>query len=218
MPNFNLFQFLSDIPPKIKNAFQLAALAVLLLGMMFYSNSSDIIVAIVIILIFFIVIAGFIFDSKKRTPSRDDIHNPLNISKDLRVKENIWDGLDKSLVNIGFEETKRNDAENLMGGNYEFSWAKENGSGPLFIVQLDNEKLTTDVIYQVIGMGEELKKKRGVGDIKNVVICDVQNIYDGLYYRTIGDNTLALITNYAINEIKKGNSEHLKTLLFRTKI
>lgn len=102
----------------------------------------------------------------------------------------------------------------MIAESYEFSWAGGNKS--LFIVQLGPEDLTPTAVGLLQTMSGRLEEKRRKYAIKKIVIiCDVQQISEGLHYNVIGKDEIALITHYIINEIKKEDvsKELLKKVL-----
>ena len=214
MPIHNL-QSLFDIAAKIKTPIPLGALVVLVIFAVVYFNTSTFMGVIAIGAVFIIAIIGFITDINRGTQPKEDVNTPVSISKDLRVKEEIWRNLDAALNANGFNETERNDCEELMGEDYEFSWA--GGSPSLFIVQLKSGELSPATVFQLRGMKSELESKREIDDIRKIVIiCDVRQIFDALHHSVIGSDDLALLTHYSIDEFKKedAGSAHLQKLLF----
>ena len=214
MPILNL-QSLFNIAAKIKTPISLGAFVALVILVVVYFNPSTFEGVTAICAVTIIAIIGFIADIKRGTQPKEDVDTPVSISKDLRVKEEIWRNLDAALNANGFNERERNDCEELMGESYEFSWA--GGTPSLFIVQLKSGELSAATVLQLRGMKSELESKRKSDDIKKIVIiCDVQNIFDALHHSVIGSNDLALLTHYSIDKIKEEDvgSAHLRKLLF----
>lgn len=169
-----------------------------------------------ICVVYIIAIIGFIADNyiNRGTLPQEGVNKAVSISKDLRVKEEIWRNLDAALDVNGFTKRERKDSEKLMGESYEFSWAGGNTS--LFIVQLKSRELSVATVLQLRGMKSELESKRKRGDIRKIVIiCDERQIFDALHHSVIGSNDLALLTHYSIDEIKEkdAGSAHLQKLL-----
>ena len=214
MPILNL-QSLFNIAAKIKTPISLGAFVALVILAVVYFNPPTFQGVTAIFAVTFIAIIGFIADIKRGTQPKEDVDTPVSISKDLRVKEEIWRNLDAALNANGFNERERNDCEELMGESYEFSWA--GGTPSLFIVQLKSGELSAATVLQLRGMKSELESKRKSDDIKKIVIiCDVQNIFDALHHSVNGSNDLALLTHYSIDKIKEEDvgSAHLRKLLF----
>ena len=214
MPILNL-QSLFNIAAKIKTPISLGAFVALVILAVVYFNPPTFQGVTAIFAVTIIAIIGFIADIKRGTQPKEDVNTPVSISKDLRVKEEIWRNLDAALNANGFNERERNDCEELMGESYEFSWA--GGTPSLFIVQLKSGELSAATVLQLRGMKSELESKRKSDDIKKIVIiCDVQNIFDALHHSVIGSNDLALLTHYSIDKIKEEDvgSAHLRKLLF----
>jgi hypothetical protein len=207
----NLF----NIAAKIKTPISLAALVILVIFAVIYFNPPILLGVIAICAVSIIAIICFIADIKRGTQPKEDVNTPVNISKDLRVKEEIWRNLDVALNANGFTERERNDCEELMGESYEFSWA--GGTPSLFIVQVKSGELSPATVLQLRGMKSELESKRKEEDIRKIVIvCDAEQIFDALYHSVSGSSDLALLTHYSIDKIKEkdAGSVHLQKLLF----
>lgn len=188
-----------------------AALTVLVILLVVYFNP-PLIIGITAICAASIVsiITIFTVGIKKGTPPKEDISEPTSFSTDLRVKQEVWEILDGALSSLGFDERRVSEVENLIGMNYEFSWAK-GGKFSLFIVQLKPEELTSDAIFQLRGIKDGLKEKRDE-HVKILIICDVQQIFDGLHYCVIGSTDLVLLTHYGIHQTAE-DPNFLKNLL-----
>lgn len=214
MPIHN-FQSLFNIAAEIKTPVSLGALVALVIFTVVYFNPPTLMGVTAICAVAIIAIIAFITDINRGTPLNEEVDTSVNISKDLRVKEEIWSNLDAALNVNGFNERERNDSEMLMGERYEFSWA--GGTPSLFIVQLKSGELSPATVLQLRGMKSELESKRKRDDIgKIVIICDVRQIFDALHYNVIGSNDLVLLTHYSIDKIKEedAGSAHLRKLLF----
>ena len=198
----------SVCPPTILASISLAALAVLVIFLIVYFNPPSVIGITAICAV--IIITVFTVGIKKGTPPKEDISEPTSFSTDLRVKQELWKILDGALSSLGFTERRVSEVENLMGMNYEFSWAK-GGEFSLFIVQLKPEELSPDTIFQLRGIKEELKEKRNE-HVKILIICDVQQIFDGLHYCVLGSDDLILLTHYGIHQTEE-DPNFLKNLL-----
>jgi len=216
-----LLDSLVSAASKIKTPISLAALTVLVIFMVVFmvvylvvhSNLPSvlgIICATVIIIAVSIVCVVSIFTAGKGTPPKEDISEPTSFSTDLRVKQELWKILDGALSSLGFTGRKVSEVENLMGMNYEFSWAK-GGEFSLFIVQLKPKELSPDAIFQLRGIKDELIEKRNE-HVKILIICDVQQIFDGLHYSVLGSDNLILLTHYGIHQTER-NPDFLKNLL-----
>lgn len=155
-----LLDSLASAASKIRTPISLAALTVLVILLVVYSNPPPVIgiTAICAVSIVSIIIV-FTVGIKKGTPPKEDISEPTSFSTDLRVKQELWKILDEALSSLGFAERRVSEVENLMGMNYEFSWAK-GGEFSLFIVQLKPEELSPDAIFQLRGIKDELIEKR----------------------------------------------------------
>ena len=199
---------LASAASKIKTPISLAALAVLVIFLIVYFNPPSVIGITAIYAV--IIITVFTVSIKKGTPPKEDISEPTSFSTDLRVKQELWKILDGALSSLGFTERKISEVENLIGMNYEFSWAK-GGEFSLFIVQLKPEELSPDTIFQLRGIKEELKEKRNE-HVKILIICDVKQIFDGLHYCVLGSDDLILLTHYGIHQTEE-NPNFLKNLL-----
>ena len=81
----------------------------------------------------------------------------------------------------------------------------------MFIVQLKPEELSPDTIFQLRGIKDELIEKRNE-HVKILIICDVQQIFDGLHYSVLGSDDLILLTHYGIHQTER-NPDFLKNLL-----
>lgn len=203
-----------NLAAKIKTPIPLGALVALVILAVVYCNPPTLMGVLAICAVSFIATICVIVDVKRGTQPKEDVNTPVNISKDLRVKEEIWRNLDVPLNANGFNERKRNDSEELMGESYEFSWAR--GTPSLFIVQLKSEELSPATVLQLRGMKSELESKRKGEDIRKIVIvCDAEQIFDALHHSVIGSNDLALLTHYSIDKIEKedAGSVHLQKLL-----
>jgi len=200
---------LASAASKIKTPISLAALTVLVILLVVYSNPPPVI-GITAICAVSIVSIIIVFSIKKGTPPKEDISEPTSFSTDLRVKQELWKILDGALSSLGFTERRVSEVENLMGMNYEFSWAK-GGEFSLFIVQLKPEELSPATIFQLRGIKEELIEKRNE-HVKILIICDVQQIFDGLHYSVLGSDNLILLTHYGIHQTER-NPDFLKNLL-----
>jgi hypothetical protein len=214
MPTLNL-QSLFNIAAKIKTPISLGAFVALVILAVVYFNPPTFEGVTAICAVTIIATIGFIADIMRGTQPKEDVNTPVRISKDLRVKEEIWRNLDAALNANGFNERERNDCEELMGESYEFSWA--GGTPSLFIVQLKSGELSAATVLQLRGMKSELESKRKSDDIKKIVIiCDVRQIFDVLHHSVNGSNDLALLTHYSIDKIKEEvvGSAHLRKLLF----
>ena len=200
---------LASAASKIKTPISLAALTVLVILLVVYSNPPPVI-GITAICAVSIVSIIIVFSIKKGTPPKEDISEPTSFSTDLRVKQELWKILDGALSSLGFTERRVSEVENLMGMNYEFSWAK-GGEFSLFIVQLKPKELSPDAIFQLRGIKDELIEKRNE-HVKILIICDVQQIFDGLHYCVLGSDDLILLTHYGIHQTER-NPDFLKNLL-----
>jgi len=209
-----LLDSLASVASKIKTPISLAALTVLVILLVVYFNPPPIvgITAICAASIVTIIITVFIFTVgiKKGTPPKEDISEPTSFSADLRVKQEVWKVLDGALSSLKFNERRVSEVENLIGMNYEFSWAKGDEFS-LFIVQLKPEELTPAAIFHLRGIKDNLKGKRGK-HMKILIICDVQQIFDGLHYSVMGSEDLILLTHYGIHQTEE-NPNFLKNLL-----
>ena len=207
-----LLDSLASAASKIKTPISLAALTVLVILLVVYFNPAPIIGVTAICAASFvsIIITVFTAGIKKGTPPKEDISEPTSFSTDLRVKQEFWEILDGALSSLKFEERRVSEDENLIGMNYEFSWAK-GGDFSLFIAQLKPEELTPDAIFQLRGIKEELKGKRDE-QVKILIICDVQQIFDGLHYCVMGSEDLIILTHYGIHQTAE-DPNFLKNLL-----
>jgi len=204
-----LLDGLASAASKIRTPISLAALAMLVIFLIVYSNSPPDIKIIAICALVFLYMV-FTVGIKKGTPPKEDISEPTSFSTDLRVKQELWKILDEALSSLGFTERRVSEVENLIGMNYEFSWAK-GSKFSLFIVQLKPEELSPDTIFQLRGIKEELKEKRNE-HVKILIICDVQQIFDGLHYCVLGSDDLILLTHYGIHQTEE-DPNFLKNLL-----
>jgi len=204
-----LLDSLTSAASKIKTPISLAALAVLVILLIVYSNSPPVIGITAICAVVFLYLV-FTVGIKKGTPPKEDISEPTSFSTDLRVKQELWKILDGALSSLGFTERRVSEVENLMGMNYEFSWAKS-GEFSLFIVQLKPEELSPDAIFQLRGIKDELIEKRNE-HVKILIICDVQQIFDGLHYCVLGSDDLIILTHYGIHQTEE-DPNFLKNLL-----
>jgi hypothetical protein len=208
----NIPDTLFSVAPKITNPWALTAyIGGTILGVILvvsYFNLPPIVGYIAISALTFICI--FTVGKNVSTPHKEDISEATKLPQDLRVKTEIWKKLDEAFSRCGFNARKRSEADNFSGKNYKFSWAK-GANFSLFIVKVEKDILTPDVIFQLRGMKDELRQKRGTY-IKTLVICETDQIYDGLHYAVIGDPDSILLTNLAIKNTKE-NPEYLKTLL-----
>jgi len=204
-----LLDSLTSAASKIKTPISLAALAVLVILLIVYSNSPPVIRITAICAVVFLYLV-FTVGIKKGTPPKEDISEPTSFSTDLRVKQELWKILDGALSSLGFTERRVSEVENLMGMNYEFSWAK-GGEFSLFIVQLKPEELSPDAIFQLRGIKNELIEKRNEY-VKILIICDVQQIFDGLHYCVLGSDDLIILTHYGIHQTEE-DPNFLKNLL-----
>ncbi len=200
---------LASAASKIKTPISLAALTVLVILLVVYSNPPPVI-GITAICAVSIVSIIIVFSIKKGTPPKEDISEPTSFSTDLRVKQELWKILDGALSSLGFTERRVSEVENLMGMNYEFSWAK-GGEFSLFIVQLKPEELSPATIFQLRGIKEELIEKRNE-HVKILIICDVQQIFDGLHYCVLGSDDLIILTHYGIHQTEE-DPNFLKNIL-----
>lgn len=196
MPGLDL---LLEEAEKIKSPIGLGVIAIGVIGVIFLNIDEpqiSVISAAIISLIFIVAC----FASKIGTPPKEDVNTAENISHDLRVREGIWEKLDTLLQDLGFSTRKRDDSEELIPteSKYKFSLAK--GSVALFIVQLEAKALTPAAVFQLGGMRQRLKKMRGYDIMKLVIICDTEQIYNGLYYSRGTDR--ALLLNHSINKIR----------------
>jgi len=212
-----LLDSLASAASKIRTPISLAALTVLVILLVVYSNRPPVIgiTAICAVSIVSIIIV-FTVGIKKGTPPKEDISEPTSFSTDLRVKQELWKILDEALSSLGFAERRVSEVENLMGMNYEFSWAK-GGEFSLFIVQLKPEELSPDAIFQLRGIKDELIEKRNEIKKRNeyvkiLIICDVQQIFDGLHYCVLGSDDLIILTHYGIHQTEE-DPNFLKNLL-----
>jgi len=160
---------------------------------------------LVIFSILIITIAVCINDVKRGSPAKKyetkSTNMEINLSKDLRVKGNIWEKIEPIFINIGFNYGKRTVSELLINKRYEFSLA--NGITSLFIVQLKPEELTISTISYLNTMKLILEDIRRCTVEKIVIICDKQEIDDGLINFVEGRDDLALLTNYSIRQLDK---------------
>lgn len=207
-----LLDSLASAASKIKTPISLAALTVLVILLVVYFNPPPVIgiTAICAVSIVSIIITVFTVGIKKGTPPKEDISEPTRFSTDLRVKQELWKILDGALSSLGFTERRVSEVENLIGMNYEFSWAK-GGEFSLFIVQLKPEELSPDAIFQLRGIKDGLKEKRNE-HVKILIICDVQQIFDGLHYSVLGSDDLIILTHYGIHQTEE-DPNFLKNLL-----
>jgi len=204
-----LLDSLASAASKIKTLIFLTALAMLVIFLIVYSNSPPDIKIIAICAVVFLYLV-FTVGIKRGTPPKEDISEPTSFSTDLRVKQELWKILDGALSSLGFTERKVSEVENLMGMNYEFSWAK-GGEFSLFIVQLKPEELSPDAIFQLRGIKDELIEKRNE-HVKILIICDVQQIFDGLHYCVLGSDDLIILTHYGVHQTEE-DPNFLKNLL-----
>lgn len=205
-----LLDSLASAASKIKTRISLAALTVLVILLVVYFNPPPIVGVTAMASIVTITIAVFTVGIKKGTPLKEDISEPTSFSADLRVKQEFWKILDGALSSLGFNERRVSEVENLIGMNYDFSWAK-GGEFSLFIVQLKPEELTPAAIFHLRGIKDGLKGKRDE-DVKILIICDVQQIFDGLHYSVMGSEDLILLTHYGIHQTEE-SPNFLKNLL-----